>query len=65
MSHAYAPEEEASLRRALKEGGPLHCPRCGGPMRERRILPSPAVSYVRDRVLLECDACGRRTVVDR
>lgn len=65
MSHSYKPEEEASLRHALKQGHPLHCPKCGSPLRARPVLRPPLVSYVRDRVLLECDACGRRAVVDR
>lgn len=65
MTDSYSPSEEALLRQALSKGWAPVCPRCGSRLRRTPVLPPPAVSYVRNRILLECDSCGRRTVLDR
>jgi len=65
MSEPYTPREEALLRQALSRGSTLTCPRCASPLRPTPVIPPPEVSYVRDRVLLECDRCSRRTVLDK
>lgn len=66
MSSAYTSDEEALLRRSVKEAvRPLHCPRCGGTMRITPVVPPPDVPYVRTRVILECKDCRRRTALDR
>ena len=65
MAISYTLKEERALRKALSAGSPLHCPRCGEPVTETPVLPSPQVAYVRDRVLLQCSSCGARAAVDR
>jgi hypothetical protein len=65
MSDSYSPSEEALIRQALSRGQAPLCPRCGSRLRRTPVLPPAAVSYVRDRILLECDSCGRKTVLDR
>ena len=65
MNDPYTPREEALLRHALSRGSALACPRCASPLRATPVIPPPEVSYVRDRVLLECDSCSRRTVLDK
>jgi hypothetical protein len=65
MNDSYTPREEVLLRQALSRGLALTCPRCASALRATPVIPPPEVSYVRDRVLLECDSCSRRTVLDR
>jgi hypothetical protein len=65
MNDPYTPREETLLRNALSTGSALSCPRCASPLRATPVLPPAEVSYVRNRVLLECDSCGRRTVLDK
>lgn len=65
MHANFSRSEEQALEEALRQGEDVACPRCDGPMERRRIPPSAAVSYVRDRVWLLCAACGRSAVVDR
>ena len=58
--------EEALIRRAVaRDAAPLSCPRCGGGLDARTVPPRPDVAYVRDRILLVCNGCGRSLVVDR
>ena len=59
------PEEEAALRRKLAEGGPLICPRCQGPLHANPVPPRSDVAYVRNRVILDCESCEFRVVLDR
>lgn len=65
MTGAYSPGEEALLRKALATGSAPACPRCGSPLRATPVLPPPQVSYVRSRIVLECDPCHIRTVLDK
>jgi hypothetical protein len=65
MTEGFHAEEEKTLRECMKRGDSLHCPLCESPLQITPIRPSPQVAYVRDRVALECSACGRRTVLDR
>lgn len=65
MTDSFTPSEEADLREALSKGKAPPCPRCGSPLRCTPVLSPPAVSYVRNRVLLECDSCGLRSALDR
>lgn len=65
MHANYSRSEERALEEALRQGEDAVCPRCHGPMERRRIPPSAAVSYVRDRLWLLCAACGRSAFVDR
>ena len=57
--------EEEALREQVKEGGSPECPRCGIPLRITAVSPRSDVSYVRNRVLLECDPCGLKVALDR
>lgn len=58
--------EEDRIRRSVdQDGGPIPCPRCGGGLDVRGIPPRADVAYVRDRILLVCNGCGRTLVVDR
>jgi hypothetical protein len=58
--------EEALIRRAVAlDGAPLSCPRCDGGLDARAVPPRPDVAYVRDRILLVCNGCGRSLVLDR
>ncbi len=58
--------EEALIRRAVGlDAGPLSCPRCGGGLDARKVPPRGDVAYVRDRILLVCNGCGRSLVLDR
>ena len=59
-----SPEEEQALRKEVKEGAAT-CPRCGEPLTITPIPPRSDVSYVRNRVLLECARCLLRVAVDR
>jgi len=58
-------DEEALIRGAVaREAGPFSCPRCGGGLDIRKVPPRSDVAYVRDRILLVCNGCGRSLVVD-
>jgi hypothetical protein len=59
------PEEELALQEEIREGRSPCCPRCASPLLVNPIPPRPDVSYVRRRVLVDCEACGFRTVIDR
>ena len=59
-----SPEEEKALREAVKAEA-ASCPRCGESLSITPIPPRSDVSYVRNRVLLECPRCCLRAVVDR
>ena len=65
MTHAqYDADEEALLLDALRRGTPLRCPRCGAAVGRRAVPPERAVAYVRRRVWLSCEGCGRSVVLD-
>lgn len=59
------PEEESALQVEIREGRSLDCPRCTSSLLITSITPRPDVSYVRRRVLVGCDSCGFRAVLDR
>jgi len=65
MTERVSPAEEKELRDTLRKGGSPDCPRCGAPFRLTPLPPRPDVSYVRKRVLLDCEACGLRVALDR
>jgi len=62
----YTRAEEALIREGIlgPQGVPL-CPRCGGGLDRRDIPPRPDVAYVRTRLLIVCNGCGRSVVLDR
>jgi len=65
MGHAqYDAGEEALILEALRRGKSLRCPRCGGAVGRRAIQPEQGVAYVRRRVWLSCEGCGRNLVLD-
>ena len=64
MAQMLSPEEEMVLREGVKDGA-ASCPRCGKPLNITPIPPRSDVSYVRNRVLLECSRCYLRVALDR
>lgn len=68
MSHAAEPLTEAerrSLGAALRAGQSLSCPRCETLLDRREVPPRKDVSYVRDRVWVNCPKCHTTAVLDR
>jgi len=65
MPHAFSHDETHALGRALLAGEPLACPRCVVPLDLRPVPPRPDVSYVRDRIWVNCPSCHRTAVLDR
>ena len=65
MTERVGPSEEERLRAELKMGESPDCPRCGAPFRITPIPPRSDVSYVRKRVLLDCEECGLKVALDR
>ncbi|TFH66698.1 MAG: hypothetical protein E4G90_02200 [Gemmatimonadales bacterium] len=65
MQKVADPGEEETLREQLTEGGSPECPSCGTPLRLTPVPPRSDVSYVRNRLLLECASCAFRVVLDR
>lgn len=58
--------EEASIRSSVLSGVlSIVCPRCEGRLDVRPVPPRSDVAYVRDRILLVCNGCGRSLVLDR
>ncbi|MFH1766244.1 MAG: hypothetical protein ABIF09_18830 [Gemmatimonadota bacterium] len=65
MQKGADPGEEEALREQLAKGDSPDCPRCGTPLRLTPVPPRSDVSYVRNRLLLECASCAFRVVLDR
>lgn len=65
MTRQLEPWEEEALRVELERGGSLECPLCGTRLHTSPQPPRSDISYVRHRVLLACDSCGLRVVLDR
>ena len=65
MTDRVSPTDEDALREELRKGGSPGCPRCGALFRITPIPPRPDVSYVRKRVLLDCEACGLKVALDQ
>ena len=64
MNGRASPQEEKALRDDLRRGETPGCPRCGTPLVGTPVPPRRDVSYVRDRVILDCSSCGFRVVLD-
>lgn len=65
MSESASAREEKGLREDIRRGRPLSCPRCQAPLRSTPVPPRSDVSYVRDRVLLECELCDFLVALDK
>ena len=65
MHRGATPQEERALRKQLEEGVPPECPRCETDLGSTLVPPRSDVSYVRNRVLLTCEVCGLRVVLDK
>lgn len=65
MSEAATAQEERELREDVQKGRTLSCPRCHAPLRSTLVPPRPDVSYVRNRVLLECELCDFLVALDK
>jgi hypothetical protein len=65
MSEAASAREERELREDIQKGRPLSCPRCHAPLRSTPVPPRSDVSYVRNRVLLECELCDFLVALDK
>ena len=59
------PEEEQELRVRIREREDASCPRCRSLLRQTSVPPRRDVAYVRNRVMLECDGCGMKAILDR
>ena len=64
MKGSATPQEEKALRDDLRGGKAPSCPRCGTRLVGTPVPPRRDVSYVRDRVILNCSSCGFRVVLD-
>jgi len=64
MTRTFSAMEEKSLKAQLADGENPACPRCGGSFQITPIVRPKPVSYVRRRVLLICQDCGRRVAMD-
>jgi hypothetical protein len=64
MALPYTADERHVLERDAARGR-LACPRCGGTLELREVPQRAEVAYVRDRVWLQCGACGGSAVLDR
>ena len=62
---AFAPTEAAGLAADLRADRSLVCPHCVVALDRRDVPPRDDVSYVRDRVWLDCPSCHRTVVLDR
>ena len=58
-------QEEEALRGQLKAGISPECPKCRTALGITPVPPRSDVSYVRDRVLLQCGSCGLKVSLDR
>lgn len=65
MSEAASAREEKDLREDIQKDRPLACPRCHAPLRSTSIPPRSDVSYVRNRVILECELCDFLAALDK
>ena len=64
MKGSATPQEEKALRDDMRRGETPGCPHCGTPLTGTPVPPRQDVSYVRDRVILNCFSCGFRVVLD-
>lgn len=64
MTGSYTAAQRRELARALEDDAPLTCPVCGATLARREVSPSPALAYVRRRVLLICPSCKRSAAID-
>ena len=65
MSESANAREERELREDMQRGRALACPRCHAPLRSTSVPPRSDVSYVRNRVLLECELCDFLVALDK
>lgn len=65
MRDNFTVEEERCLREAILGGETPSCPRCLRVLQLTPIGPRLEVAYVRDRVRVQCGACGLKGVVER
>lgn len=62
---SFSPDENQRILAAVDDGGPLQCPRCDTSLIRVDVAPREDVAYVRNRVWLRCESCGRHAVLDR
>jgi len=60
----FTAQETRSLERSFAAGEMSPCPRCGNPLDQTPVLPSPEVAYVRNRVLIQCLHCRLKGVLE-
>jgi DNA-directed RNA polymerase subunit RPC12/RpoP len=61
----YTREQRHELEAALRGGGEVKCPACGGRVSVQAVPVPPAVAYVRARIWIVCLDCKRSVSVDR
>jgi hypothetical protein len=61
----FTTQEEQELEAAMARRETPSCPRCSGAFTLQSVPPRSDVPYVRDRIWLVCEGCGRSALLDR
>ena len=65
MTPIFSGDEQQQILTAIDRHDALRCPRCDTVLIRVKVGPREDVAYVRDRVWLRCETCGRHAVLDR
>lgn len=61
----FSSDEQQQILAAIGRHNALRCPHCDTALIRVEVAPRDDVAYVRDRVWLRCESCGRHAVLDR
>lgn len=65
MTPSFSRDDQQQILAAIDRHDALRCPRCDTALIRVEVPPREDVAYVRDRVWLRCESCGRHAVLDR
>lgn len=65
VTQRFSRDEQQQILAAMDRNDALRCPRCDTALTRVEVAPREDVAYVRDRVWLRCESCGRHAVLDR
>ncbi len=65
MTPIFSSDEQQQILASIDRHTVLRCPRCDTALIRVEVAPREDVAYVRDRVWLRCETCGRHAVLDR